>query len=269
MHIDTTTFLLFGLLPPYIFFAGVGALAGFFSFNILLVHLKSDVKLGNRAVVFSLPALFIGAKLFGIIANVSRDVGKGIPITKDTFIHSSIIFYGGLLFFISTFLLLTRRIQKSDRNTIIDSLCASIPLFHMFGRLGCFFAGCCYGIVVSDNNFFSVNYTNIINDEIITQYRFPVQLLEASVNFFIFIILFLLVYKQKAKGNIIYLYFLLYSTLRFLDEFLRGDSSVVAFGLSVAQIISVLLFALAIIFYLFHCKKTRRNLECITQKKTK
>ena len=259
MHIDTTTFMVFGILPPYIFFAGVGAFFGFLAFNVLLLHLKSDVKLGNRAVVFSLPVLLIGAKLFGIIANITRAIYYGNPITKDTFVHSSIVFYGGLIFFVICFLLLTRKMQARDRVIVTDSLSAAIPLFHAFGRLGCFFGGCCYGVMVDEDYYLSVNYTNIINDEIITQNRFPVQLMEASFNFLIFILLFLLVYKEKMKGKIIYIYILLYSVLRFSDEFLRGDSKAIVFGLSVAQIISILLFATALFIYGYRYKKTRRS----------
>lgn len=54
------------------------------------------------------------------------------------------VFYGGLAGGIAGAVLYIR-ICKLDIWDISDILVPSAPLFHTFGRLGCFFAGCCYG----------------------------------------------------------------------------------------------------------------------------
>lgn len=38
------------------------------------------------------------------------------------------------------------RIRKQNFADLSDILTVGIPLFHCFGRVGCFFAGCCYGV---------------------------------------------------------------------------------------------------------------------------
>ena len=66
-----------------------------------------------------------------------------------------------------------------------DILAVIIPIFHFFGRIGCFFAGCCYGKITNSN--ISVIYTNKIDNTIVTASRIPTQLIEAGLNFVLFL----------------------------------------------------------------------------------
>lgn len=157
------------------------------------------------------------------------------------------VFYGGLLGGIAAGLI-TIRVMKLDKVIYADCIAAVIPLFHFFARIGCFFAGCCYGI---PSKFGFITTTNNFIPGLNGVRRFPVQLLEAAFNLIIFIILFMLLQRaqNKIRGKLLFIYLLLYSAVRFGDEFLRGDAyRGYFFGLSVSQIISIVLFAVSVIF---------------------
>ena len=76
--------------------------------------------------------------------------------------------------------------------------------------------------------------------------RFPVQLLEAGMNFIISAVLFILMKKKKTKtGQLLGIY---YTIARFGLEFLRGDLiRGQIFGVSTSQIISFILLPVGII----------------------
>ena len=116
------------------------------------------------------------------------------------------------------------------------------PLFHTFGRIGCFFAGCCYGIECE------VGYAHKHSNGVIIN-RFPVQLLEAGLNFLLFLFIFMCFIRGIRKGRLLQIYLLVYPVIRFCDEFLRGDAirgKILFF--STSQWISIILFAFAIIW---------------------
>lgn len=88
--------------------------------------------------------------------------------------------------------------------------------------------------------------------------RFPVQLLEAALNLGLFFLLYYLLNKGKLKGGLFALYLGLYSVIRFLDEFLRGDAYRGFFlGLSTSQVISIILFLFSAFYFIFIYRRKR------------
>ena len=259
MSFDATQFTVFGI-PPYIFFAGVGIFVAFFVFNCILQFEKAELKNGNKAVVWSIPMLMFGAKLFGIIANVAENIRDRIPITINTILYSGFVFYGGLIFFSVSFLMITRKYEFEEKLKIYDSLACAIPIFHAIGRVGCFTAGCCYGI--STDSILGIEYTTWVNGVVATDIRIPVQLIEATANLFIFVVLITIVLRKKSRGRALIVYVALYSTVRFLDEFLRFNYKSKIFDLfSAAQIISIAFLITVLIFLL----KERKS-KCLMKK---
>ena len=158
------------------------------------------------------------------------------------FIFGGSIFYGGLLGGLLTGYILIK--HNSNNQKFVDIVAINIPLFHFFGRIGCFLGGCCFGIPCKTG----FNYTNnpIIEANGIT--RFPVQLLEAVFNLIIFLLLNHFFNTEKYKNKLIYVYLLIYATGRFFIEFLRGDAyRGIWLFLSTSQIISILF--IFVIFY--------------------
>lgn len=120
-----------------------------------------------------------------------------------------------------------------------DVLIPSLAIGHFFGRLGCVSAGCCYGNV-SDVPWSiafpqgSAAYVQHLTDGVATRtelfdlghslFVHPTQLYEASAELLFFTFLILLRPRKRFHGQVIAAWLILYSLLRFVVEFLRGDT---------------------------------------------
>lgn len=157
------------------------------------------------------------------------------------------VFYGGLLGGIFAGALYVRK-KGFALPEWADLLAPAIPLFHFFGRIGCFLGGCCYGVPCS----FGFTYTHNLIEQANGVSRFPIQLVEAAFNLALFFLLWTLQKKGKFQGKRLVLYLLGYSVGRFVFEFGRGDTyRGIWFGLSTSQYISVGLFLVAVVFLLY------------------
>lgn len=174
------------------------------------------------------------------------------------FLRSGGVFYGG---FIGALFYAIYYIKKHNLPGYKTADCfgSAIPLGHTFGRIGCFTAGCCHGKYCSIN-FLAVKFTNPhcqVEPSLLGKPIYPTQLMEAAGNFLIFLFLFKLHKKKKFDGQIILLYVILYGTLRFLLEFIRGDQRgwVIENVLSTSQFIALILVPAAIYLYIKRSKK--------------
>lgn len=167
---------------------------------------------------------------------------------------SGAVFYGGLILGIAFAGLYLRRTKKPIGGyTDVGAIC--IPLFHGFGRIGCFLSGCCYGVESTCG--FVMHHS--IMEEANGVRRFPVQLCEVVFNFALASVLYVLLKKKKAQGRLLNIYLYAYPVFRFADEFLRGDTyRGIWFGLSTSQWLSLLLIVYNTIYLLAshsHAKK--------------
>ena len=174
-------------------------------------------------------------------------------------IFGGMVFYGGFLGGFCAVLLFTRFSGAIPRAYVLDLYALTTPLFHAFGRLGCFFGGCCYGKEWSWGVYIE---ENPINPSVAGVVRFPVQLFEAGYNLLIFGFLLFLFCKKRAGGKLLTVYLLLYPAARFILEFFRGDEIRGFFlGLSTSQWISLALFAWSILsaYRRFRQEQDRKN----------
>ena len=158
-----------------------------------------------------------------------------------------IVFYGGFIGGAVGILVYTKfaRDVKTRRDDLLDIYAVLTPLFHTFGRIGCFLAGCCYGV---ESEFGFTVHDNPINPAINGVNRFPIQLVESACNLIIFLILLYLFKRGVMESRLIYIYMLIYPAVRFITEMFRGDVyRGIFFGLSTSQWVSILLFAFALI----------------------
>ena len=243
--INTHDISIFGI-PPYFFFAGIGFVAAVSYYLLSIAKANHSVNKNGIIMLLSLIGLAAGAMGFGFLTKLAIALYNNIPITIEYFSNVGIVFYGGLTGFVLTFLLLQKIINKELNLEIINITAVSIPLFHGFARIGCFFAGCCYGKEI--DTFISVNY--VPADLSIASMRIPVQLIEAGVNFLIFGLLMILSKKYRNK-NLLILYLFIYALCRFVLEFIRGDAARGEFGiLTFSQIYSLLIIIGLCIFIL-------------------
>lgn len=225
----------------------------------------------NNYIVFLLISaigVFLGGHIMYAITKINSIIELLSNWTKyvnsfKSFINCMAVIFGGAVFFGGLLGgmaagLIYGKVKKLDMKEYSDICAPMVPLFHCFGRIGCFFGGCCYGI---ESKFGFTAHGNELVPSINDVQRFPVQLLEALLNLILFIALDYLLRKNACKGKLFAVYIISYSIIRFFDEFLRGDDyRGFLFGLSTSQIISIILFAGSIIYIaaeILHRKKLK------------
>ncbi len=207
--------------------------------------------------VYTMIGAMIGAKLLFIIVSWKDIVKYDIPF--ENILKGGFVFYGGL---IGGFLgLLTYSlIYKMKLNKFLDIYAAVLPLGHAFGRVGCFFAGCCYGMEYDGP--FCYTYTATAGVTPLGVPLFPIQLLEALCLLLIFGGLMVVLHKTKKVGVVYKCYLVAYAIVRFALEYLRGDGERGKFlFLSTSQWVSVgiILLCVAIILYNKYFKRPEND----------
>ena len=147
--------------------------------------------------------------------------------------------------------------ETKKYSVFADIIAVNIPLFHFFGRIGCFLGGCCFGIPCEFGFVYTINPIAEANG--VT--RFPVQLLEAGFNILLFFFLYHLFKIGKYKNKLIYIYLFVYAIGRFFIEYLRGDAyRGIWFIFSTSQIISIIIILLIFIKIFFEKHRVQKNL---------
>lgn len=177
---------------------------------------------------------------------------------------SGLTFIGGLIGGAGSFILIYYFMRKKLTGKIIDILPiapACIAIAHAFGRLGCFFAGCCGGKLAQEGDLFYFLAMNFPESSQLSGLRYPTQLFECIFLLILFAVIFFLVIKKNFKyGFVVYL--ASYGVWRFFIEILRDDSrgSFVP-GLTPSQFWSIIMVigAIPVYFLLRYLLKTRKN----------
>ena len=142
-----------------------------------------------------------------------------------------------------------------------DLAAPGIALGYAVGRMGCFFAGCCYGSPCSGDLCITFSDTHSLAPLGVALY--PTQLFEAGGELVNFVILFTLYRVRKFDGQIFWLYPVLYSILRFVVEFFRGDTERGLFfggAISTSQIVSIAMFFVSL-FMLWRLGKIKPEIK--------
>ncbi len=188
---------------------------------------------------------FLGSRLIQYLIDLWRVRGSGVSaltvlLTSGATVTGGIVCAAAAIFAYAAF----------DPHGVvtwrsIDTVAASFPIGHMFGRIGCLLAGCCYGRI-STTFPLTVTYPE---DWIIAQGsaepiahgpRIASPLLEAAGLLLIGVILTVLVRTTRTRGQAVGLYLILYGVLRYLVELTRDDPTRGYFGpLSTGQWFSV------------------------------
>lgn len=220
------------------------ALAGFLIAFIVISRILINKYLFGKYIkiyLYSFIGMGIGARILGIISGLlyyHQVNGKWSLISAIN--SSGIVFIGGLIGYMVNLFILCK-IKRESFLVASDIASIGIPLFHSFGRIGCFLSGCCYG-KLSDSKL-AIPYRIYSQD--IYMKRIPVQIYESIFEFLMFILMYFLFRNMERKNinnkNLISIYILLYGIWRFFIEFYRGDEvRYVVKGISITQIIIVI-----------------------------
>lgn len=184
-----------------------------------------------------------GAKLsyYCFSYGISRLFSEIVRGDYSGFSDTGLVYYGGLIGgILGAYLAI--RVSKYNFDDYANSIVPCIPLGHAFGRIGCMLAGCCYGLHY--NGTFAIHSAYVDPTETL----FPIQAVEGLLNIVLFI--FLILYTKKKRNGILTLsiYLILYSMMRFVLEFFRGDLvRGIYLGFSTSQWISAFLIFFATI----------------------
>lgn len=219
------------ILPSYMVMALIG---GFFAVCFIFSRIdKYEILFTDFIKMFLLCMIggVVGSKVLFAITQIPWLI-KHFSIENMILLipQSGFVFYGGLFGVIFTLMFLTRN-DADMRKKVFEISVPAMPLFHAFGRIGCFLAGCCYGKKLS---------TPIVIGTIEFA-RIPVQIIESMAEFILFIVLFILS-KKNRDIDLLRIYLVIYAVIRFADEFLRGDKIRGIYGgVSTAQWISLII----------------------------
>ena len=214
------------------------------------------------AILYAVIGVGIGAKLLYILTNIPFLIeNAGTLNIGDTLLEmfrGGFVFYGGLLGGILGVFIYSKQFKVSFKSLLLTIL-PVVPLVHGIGRIGCLCAGCCYGMeysgfgaIVFNNSLFAPNGIPL----------FPMQIVEAICNFIIFIILLITYKKFLGTYKTVGLYLILYSIVRFVLEFFRGDLiRGIYFSLSTSQWISIVLFVIGITMFFYDKLILKKNLR--------
>ena len=200
---------------------------------------------------------FAGAKALYLIVSARQidwSAVRGVA-GVNALMSGGFVFYGGLIGGLIGWFL-AAKIHKIDAVGIVKRAAFMVPLIHGFGRIGCFCAGCCYGVpyegpgaVVFPEGPYTLPGVPL----------FPVQLTEAAVLFVLAALLLGLQLRTDRRAAAdgtaprawtypVELYFLVYGAARFVLEFLRYDDVRGHIGaLSTSQVISLAAVAAGIV----------------------
>lgn len=203
--------------------------------------------------VFGTAFGILAAMLFQSLYNYIENPDAGFRFGSMTFIGGLI---GGVVSFLGVYYLYIYLIRprtkikwlKPDMNATLTDALPFIPIgitiAHAFGRLGCFFGGCCYGLPT--DAWYGLPCAAGYSGNVI-----PTQLFEMAFLAVLSIIMALLYFKFRFNYNFS-VYAIAYGIWRFLIEFIRNDDrgTFIGTALTPSQFWSIImvLFGIGYIF---------------------
>jgi phosphatidylglycerol:prolipoprotein diacylglycerol transferase len=190
-----------------------------------------------------------GARLAYVLADLHYYIAHWQEIFSlyGTIIQGAIIF--GLLGLIPV-----ARFVRVPFWKLGDLFVPGVALGQAIGRIGCLVQGCCYGVPIQLPGLEA------------TGWLYPTQMMHGGANLLIALLLLYLDERgyKPFDGFLFLLYVILFSTQRFLIDFLRAVGPVFApdmpfAGLRVPRVISVVSIALALIVLVWRWVSVRRN----------
>ena len=184
---------------------------------------------------------FFASALFQSFYNYLENPALGFHLAENyTFIGGLM---GGFASFLIGYWIFRKKFTENLMHLMPIAPCC-ITIAHAFGRLGCFFGGCCYG--KPTDSIFGIQFPGLDTKV------FPTQLFESVFLFLLFAVCFYFMYRKKSCYTLP-IYLAAYGVFRFCIEFLRGDDRGSFIGvLSPSQFWSIVmvLAAVGVVFFI-------------------
>jgi len=243
---------------------GVFLAIAFLSAILIAVKLAARDGLPREKIydlsLWMLLASLIGSKVLMLFTEPEyRD--NPMQLVSLDFLRSGGVFYGGLIGAVLMGYFLMKRYQLPWWKTA-DACAPGIAIGNFFGRQGCFAAGCCWGKPTSLP--WGVKFTELgheITGVPTNAYLHPTQLYESFAMLLVFFVLLWMHKHKRFSGQVILVYALLYSVVRFAIEFVRDDPRgdilglTTLTGLSTSQLISLIVGIAAVVLLVIRWRR--------------
>lgn len=241
------------------------ALGFFASWHVLSCLCKRIARpfdpVGNLVISLMISGI-AGSRIAYVIEHWRTEFASD-PLSVIRIDQGGLMFYGGFILAAAVFFGWCF-FKKEKPLALADLLCVAVPLGHAFGRVGCFFYGCCYGkqcdcaVALSFPRGSPAWYEQLNAAQIASSAQeslpvLPTQLFEAGANLLLFGALFL-IFRKFGRGTTA-LYLIGYAMIRFGMEYLRGDPRAAVGVFSISQTISLGLFSAGILLLLLSKRK--------------
>ncbi len=182
---------------------------------------------------WGLIAALLGSRLLFVATNWDRFRGHAWRVIAMW--EGGLVFYGGVIAACATgvWFLWRRKLPFLRSGDVIAPV---LSLGHAFGRMGCHFAGCCWGKACGAAHAVRFPAESVAYENMVARHQLdpriahmtpplhPVQLYEAGGELLIFAILLFVATRKKFDGMVFFVYLGLYAILRFITEMFRGDA---------------------------------------------
>lgn len=155
------------------------------------------------------------------------------------------VVYGGIIGGILVSYIYCRR-KKQPFIKYFDLVMPAVSLAQGFGRIGCLFAGCCYGR--ETDAWYGITFHNSVQAPNGVK-LIPTQIISSIGDFIFCGILLWYASKKPADGRVASMYMILYGIGRFAVEFLRNDYRGSMGPFSTSQLISIGIVAIGIVMF--------------------
>ena len=218
--------------------------------------------------IYTIFAGILGGRTFYVIQNFDSYKHNILDVFK--IYEGGLVFYGGLMASIAAIIVYSKNNKLSILKTI-DIVAYAFPLGVVFGRIGCFLNGCCWGDVCSPDLPWAVTFpksvdaNSLINGSPAFLHHLglglvsvsdsrslpihPTQIYSALGNLSIFFVINALFKHRRRDGEITLLFCALYSVMRFVVEIFRDDNPPLFDGLTISQNASILVFTAAVTLF--------------------
>lgn len=201
-------------------------------------------------------SVFVGGRLFFYLESPYVYINE--PSKLFDGLSSGFVFYGSFLLTVPVLIWWFR-----SKNIMVwegfDVLGVSGAFVHAFGKIGCFMAGCCYGL--PSGKHFGIVFTNKqCSAEPLNTPLYPTQLWDSAIIFFAIALMLWFKRKKWFSGQLFLTYGMLYALGRFFTEGYRGDAErgfILNGLLSHSQGIACVVFGVCA-FLFYRGLKTRR-----------
>lgn len=214
------------VLPTYGVLFALGALAAWYWFMSRGRRLGIPDDVLFNLGFWSIVAGLVGAKLALIAVDWRYYFENPVEILGT--LRSAGVLLGGVVAGAIVFLVFARR-HGLPVAKLADAAAAPVALGQAIGRLGCFAAGCCYGVPAAAGNPFAITFRNpgahAHTDVPLGVPLVPIQLVQMASDLALAATLTVLWRRSRTPGTTAWAYVALYGLTRALLEIWRGDAA--------------------------------------------